>query len=226
MSRYIFLLVIGLVLLAGGLATAAPVTGAATLIGSNNATLHMTSAGGLTSWFEWGQNTNLLTWKSKNFTSTAGDNPIVVKGSPLNGNTVFYFRACDTTGCGAQLSFTTAAITPMPTTTFGNTYENLTESNFDLTILPLNIVAPYQWTLPGSLVAVMWALVFSTIFLGMWMSGRSTFIPAILGLMAGSFLWVNGVGMLNMPISPEMVDLGQGVVMASIAGLITMAMKR
>jgi hypothetical protein len=226
MKSFYLLLVIGLIVLTGGLATAAPTTNAATLVGTNNATLSMTSAGGLTSWFEWGQNTVLLTWKTPNFTSTAGANTVIVKGSPLNGNTIFYFRACDTTGCGAQLSFTTPAITPMPTTTLGNIYQNLTDSGFDLTFIPIDAVASYGWVLPGSLVSVMWALVFSTIFLGMWLSGRGTIIPAILGLMIGTFLWSGGVGQLNMPISPEMVDLGQGIVMASVAGVVVGIFKR
>jgi hypothetical protein len=226
MSRYAFLLIIGLVLLAGGLATAAPTTGAATLIGTNNATLHMTSAGGLPSWFEWGQNTDLLTWKSPNFTSTAGANSYLLKGSPLNGGARFYFRACDGTGCGTTLSFLTAAITPMPTTTFRNVYENLTESNFDLVLLPLNVVASYTWVLPGNLITILWALVFSTIFIGMWLSGRGALIPALVGLMVGSFLWSSGVGQLNMPISPEMVDLGMGIVIASIAGILLGVFKR
>jgi hypothetical protein len=226
-SEYLLFIIIGLVLVfTGGLATAAPTTGAATLVGTNNATLHMTSIGGVTSWFEWGQNTDLLTWKTPNFTSATGANAIVVKGSPLNGNSVFYFRACDDTGCGAQLSFTTPVITPMPTTTLGNIFQNLTESQFDLAFIPINAVASYGWVLPGSLVSVMWALVFSTIFLGLWLSGRNTFIPGLLGLMVGGFLWVNTIGVLNMPISPEFIELGQGLIMPAIAGTIVGIFKR
>jgi len=226
MSRYHFLLIIGLVLLAGGLATAAPTTGAATLVGTNNATLHMTSAGGIASWFEWGQNTDALTWTSPNFTSIAGANSYVVKGSPLNGDSTFYFRACDNTGCGNTLSFATPHITPMPTTTFKTVFTNLTESQFNLIFIPINAVAAYGWVLPGSLVTVMWGLVFSTIFVGMWLSGRGTLIPAILGLMVGAFLWSNGTGQLGMPIAAELVDLGMGIMVAAVAGILLGTFKR
>ena len=51
--------------------SALPTTGAATLIGTNNATLAATGVT-TTGWFEWGQYQNSLYWRTSNVTASAG----------------------------------------------------------------------------------------------------------------------------------------------------------
>ena len=65
------ILVIVVLILCVSVVSALPTTGAATLVGSNNATLHAT---GVTTegWFEWGSLQDYLYWKTPNITASAG----------------------------------------------------------------------------------------------------------------------------------------------------------
>jgi len=203
--------------------SALPTTGAATAVSSNNATLH--AAGATTPcWFVWGQQSDGETWKTPNQTAVAGVCTYTVKGSPLLGNTLFYFKACDSTGCGNELSFTTLTVTPIPTTTYGATFDNLTESGMDLTLVGINAVAPYSWLIPD-FAALVWGVMFGFIFIGMWLRGRDMLTPTVTGIIIGGFIFFGGQG-LNLGLPTQFVDLAQGLTYASIAGTVLIIIKK
>lgn len=227
-TRPSFLVMVMIVVLGSAMlvesATAIPTTGAATAVGSNNATLAMTGAG-TTCWFVWGQlPLTDQSWKTPNMTPAAGVCSYNLKGSPILASTVFYYRACDETGCGNTLSFTTAAVTPLPTTTYGATFDNLTENGMDITLVGVNSVAPYMWLVPG-FEALIFGLIFSAIFLGLWLRGRDVTVPMIVGFIIGSFIFVGNYG-LALGIPYEFAAMGQGLMYAAMAGVILAIIKK
>lgn len=206
------------------LAMAAPTTGAATLVGSNNVTVAMTGASG-TCWFEWGMQTgNNMTWRTPNATPSGGLWNTTIKGSPLIGSTLFYYRACDTSGCGSSSSFTTAAVTPIPTRTYGATFENLTSNNFDVTMLGGSTMIPYTWLVPG-FEALIWGLIWMGILIGLWLRGRDLGYLCGLGIIIGVLLFSPTYG-LNIGIPEEFATFGQGILYASIAGVLLSIIKK
>ena len=194
--------------------------------GNTSNSVNLASTGATTPcWFEWGQQPGYLSWKTPNGTA-ASCLLTTVKGSPLNGNTVFYYRICDTTGCGAELSFVTSSITPMPTTTYKVIFDNLTESGFDIQMLPNSVLQPYLWVLPDPMFRmVIFGLLFMGIFIGLWQSGRGMVIPVILGLLAGSSLLLPGVGLM-MGIPPEWNSISMSIVYAGLAGIAVYIFKK
>jgi hypothetical protein len=238
--KYKFLLLLVIIFICCGNALAIT-TDPATLVGSNNVTLngrciHLIDSEQV--WFEWGQNNASYSWRTPNITSTDwGFVPYSyrIHGSPLNGNVLYWYRMCHSiTGCGSNVSFVTASVTPMPTTTLGYIFENLTETQFDIMFIPKNLIAPYSdWIEPtgqensGLILSIVFGMIFFAIFAGMWMSGRSTFIPGMVGLIASGLLWgTGGAGGLGILIAPEFVAVAQGIMVASFAGVIMGMIKR
>ena len=209
-----------------GSVTAAPTTqvivGAAT---SNSATLSMGGVIVDPCWFEWGQLSGSLSWKTPNRTSAGGLSTYQLKGSPLNGNTKFYYRACDSTGCDpVEMSFTTLAVTPMPTTTYTEIFNNLTENGLDPQFMAMNAVAPYAWILPGFDMMI-WFLLFFAIFVGLVLTGRGMGIPVIMGLLSAGFIFSPIAG-LYLGIPPELQSVAQGVMYAALAGVVVGLIKK
>lgn len=204
----------------GGVCNAAPTTGAATLVGSNNVTVAMSGAA-TACWFEWGLLPGSgMTWDTPNRTPNGGLCNYTIKGSPLSGNQKFYYRACDVTGCGADAFFTTATVTAIPTPTYGSTFENLTENGFDVTMVGTGVMAPYMWLVP-SFEGLVWTLIFSALVIGIWLRSRDagyTVHPGIYLLVC--------IGGLGLSILPEFAAIGQGIAYASIAGLILSIIKK
>jgi len=199
---------------------AVPTTSAATLVGENTAFLEMTG-GTNPMFFEYGQKNGSLTWVTPN--SSAPN--YTVYGSPLLGGTTFYFRACDMTGCGNQLSFTTDPLTPQPQTTFGAGIDNITRSQFDIMVLAKESIGGYFWVAPGNLSVVIWGLLFFAIYIGLWIRERDVLVPTILGLISGTFIMWGDTG-LGLGIAPEFVSIAQGIAYASLAGIILGFIKR
>lgn len=210
--------------------SAVPTTTAATEIGNNNCTLHGTGATS-PAWFYWGQYTGKLYFKTTNRTPSGGLLNATVSHSPLYGSTTYYFKACDSTGCGSELTFTTLAVTPMPTNTMGQRMQTFMESeNFDVTKIPEVGFDPYSWALPtdppGFAVMLITGLMLFVIFYGQFVRGRNVAVPALVGGIALPFVLYGNQG-LNLGIPPEMAAIGQGIWYACLAGIIMVVfMKR
>jgi hypothetical protein len=113
----------------------------------------------------------------------------------------------------------------MPTTTFSTIFYNLTESGFDIQLLPWNAVQPYMWLLTPGFETIVWFMLFMAIYLGFWLGGRSLTIPSIVGLISGVFLWYGTSG-LQLGLPAGMASVAQGIMYASIAGMIVGILKK
>lgn len=196
-----------------------PTTSDAASVTSNSAYLAMTG-GTQPMWFEYGQTSGLLSWKTPNSSIPN----YTVYGSPLLGDTTFYFRACDATGCGAEKSFTTSALTPMTQTTFGASLDNITNSQFDIETMARESISGYFWLTP-TFPSIVWGLLFFGIYVGLWIRERDLVVPVILGLISGSFILYGDQG-LGLGIPVEFRALAQGVSYAALAGVLLTLMKR
>lgn len=201
------------------LVSAAPTTQAATLIGSNNATLNMVG-GTNPMWYEWGMQSSTLSWRTVN-SSIASQ---FVYGSPLLGDSIFYYRACDASGCGSILSFTTLSIPPQPQTTFSAGIDNITSSQYDIAVIAHESIQAYFWAVP-SFPTIVWALLFFGIYIGLWIRERDLVVPVILGLITGSFVMFNDAG-LQLGIPVEFQQIAQGLTYAALAGIMLSLIKR
>jgi len=111
----------------------------------------------------------------------------------------------------------TQTITPLPTTTFGNAFTNLSQSHFNLVFFPQDALAPYAWTTLGVL-SIPSFLIFLFIFLGMWLSNSNLRLASIVGLLfSGAFLFSGGIG-VSLPLVVQ--PIAYGALVASITGII------
>lgn len=202
-----------------GTVFALPTTTAATDVNSNGATLHMTG-GVAPMYYQFGGNSNTQIWYTPNSSSSNA----TIYGSPITGSTLYYFKACDATGCGNTLSFTTSAITPQPTTTFGAAFDNITKDPTDLDTVSGASIASYFWLTP-TFPSIVWAMIFMGIYLGLWLRERDLVVPVILGLITGSFVMFSDAG-LNLGIPVEFQAMAQGLTYAALAGIILSWVKR
>jgi hypothetical protein len=127
---------------------------------------------------------------------------------------------------GPYMTFTpTPFITPLPTTDFGAPFQNMTQSNFSMLYVPLDVLMPYAWPMVGYSLIIPFFLIFMFVFLAMWRSGQNIRIPTIIGILFGTMIFVSNAGLgLNMP--PELAAIGYGCLIASIAGLILSVFKK
>lgn len=205
-------------------ATAAPTTGAATDVGSNNATVFMSGAA-TTCWFQWGlQAGSAMTWKTPNQTPNGGLCNYTIRGSPIFGSHLWYYRACDVTGCGADGTFTTTAVTVLPTSTYGEIFQNLTENNFDVTFIGMWTVAPYAWVIP-TFPGLIWGLILTGLLIGLWLRGRDLGYVAIFGFIIAVAFFGGAYG-LGVDVDPVLVGFGQGILYAAIAGAVLSIIKK
>jgi hypothetical protein len=210
-------------------AMAVPTTGAATAIGDNNATLHATGAAGA-SWFVWGMYSGKLYLKTTNTTPSGGAIERTVWDFPIYPSTKYYFKACDTTGCGSELSFTTAALsvpTPQP---MGGALTNMTETHFDYAFMPRNIflaaTAPFQPDDEEFGFSVITTLMLFGIIVAMWFRGQGVFIPASVFLILG-FVFVGGdIYGIGPTALSDWVTIGYGLMAAGFAGIILSLFKK
>jgi hypothetical protein len=188
---------------------AAPVTDAATGVSNRAVTMNMHGAVGAC-WYEWGGTGNLL--YSTGYLSTCG--AYEQWGAPLLSSTVYDVRACDTTGCGNTVAFTTSAATVSNRTYYGTGVLTMMKSGMNVTQVMTVILEPYNNTIT---MPVTWGMLFLFIFLGLWIKPKDITIPLILALISGAAIW-SGTSALGIP--PEFADIGQGLMYAAVAGLV------
>lgn len=209
------LLVLWTVLMLGGPAGALPTTGAATGVTSNNANIPVTGITGTYVWVEWGQNPGGYAWITPNQTASAGSATVRIWGTPLLGHTKYYAVACDQSGCGNEISFTTLAVTPLPTTTYGQAMQNILYSHFNTTTIAGTLFESYSHVIPAS---IMWGFLFMGIIVGMWFRNKSTRLIGIVMMISSPFIISASTG-LHLGITLQMQALGQALLAAGLAGV-------
>lgn len=206
-------------------ASAAITTGAATAVGSNNATIACTGATG--QWFvQWGS-TNMVYWQSSN--QSAASTSYRIHESPMTGNTLLYYQCCDSLGCGNQLSFTTLPVTPIPVQTIGGLYENMTENGYDLPSIAANLIDPYVWNFTGNVdrgTTIIFMMLFSPIFIGVWLRSRSALVALLLGFISGGFILTLQSSNIGVSMPPEVVAIAQAMVYIAFAGSVLYVLHR
>jgi hypothetical protein len=199
----------------GAAALALPTTGVPTMVGSNNATIPVTGVTGTEAWVVWGQNPGGECWNTPNYTPVAGSVDITIAGAPLLGNTLYYATACDSTGCGNEVSFTTVPITPISVIQYGAGYRNLTATRFNLVLVGGTLFQAYTNIMPAS---VAFGLLFGAITIGMWQRTKSVRLISILMMIASPFIVLSGAGlMLGVPLIEQ--SLGQVLLACGFAGI-------
>jgi len=226
MNPHTKILTIVAILLLVGIVSGVPLTGAATSVGSNNASIACTGSAG-DWWVQWGMTQNVYWTSNKQPNSTA---IYRIHESPLVGNTLFYYQCCDSTGCGNLLTFTTVAVTPLPTQTIGSVYENMTESGYDFPSMAVHLIDPYIWGGIGAEktpVTIVFMLIFSPVFIGVWLRSRSALVALLLGFITGGFiLTVNANNQLGISMPAEIVGIAQAMVYIAFAGSVLYILHR
>ena len=205
-----------------GIASAVPTTSSATSVGNNNVTMNGYGVSpGSTGWFQFGMRSGYAYAHTKNLTANeSGSITYTMRGTPLFGCTSYYYRACDPTGCGAEVSFITLAVTPLPTVTFGSFIENVTENQFDPGNLIWNSIQLYVPPDTGGLgLTIFFSLFLSMIFVGIWLRTRGTMVATALGVICIG-LFVGMATGLQWGMAPEFVAAAQALLYVSFAGII------
>lgn len=195
--------------------SAAPTGGAASAITSNNFTIAVTGSDGGDVWIAWGTVAGAHPWASGYQT---GDGSLTVYGAPIIGGSTVYYVACDSTGCDAnEQTLNIPAITPIPTTTFGAGYKNMSARHFAIDSIAPNILPGYFAT--GISATLLWGIMFFFILFGFFFRTRSVRLVLILGFLMSVFILTPSAGlMLGAPLMFQYV--AQGLMAAAIAGVL------
>ena len=210
MRRLVFALIAFCLIV--GFVSAVPTTGAVTGLSNRQATFSATGGSG-SGWFEWGIfSGGPYYWSTPNQT-VSGAFTDTQYGPPMMTSTTYYVRACDSTGCGGDVSFSVPSATMVNITSFGTGVITIWRSGFNVSqTLPV-IIAPYQNTIGAPLT---WGLLFFFIFAGLWLRPKDIFLPCVLAMVAGGAIWL-GPNALGVPA--EFADVGQGLMYAAVAGI-------
>jgi hypothetical protein len=207
---------------------AVPTINPASAIGNNNFTLSATGCTG-DCWFEYGIIPNSLVIWSSVYTPTGGSITSTEQSAPIEPSMTYYAAACDSTGCGNIVSFTTLEFTPLPVSTLGAAVSNMTRSKFNILYLPNDILVPYTWLFPQSQAAmaitIIFGIIFFFIYVGLWLRQRGVVGPVIIGLLTSSSIMFSNRG-LNLGIPVEFQAIAQALLYASLAGLFISLLKR
>lgn len=205
-----------------GIVSAIPNTGVATGITSNGFNSTLTGVTGTDCWIEWGDFPAGENWATPNATAVAGTVDIPVLGSPIYGGESVYYTGCDLTGCGNEQRVTIAAITPMPTTTFGKPLTNITRSRWDIQVIMFSLLSGYTTVTPST---VLFGIAFLFLMIGIWMRTKSVRLIAVLGIIISPFIMYTSSGlMLGMPSIGQAV--AQGLLAAGLAGVLFSFMRK
>jgi len=201
--------------------SALPTSGAPTAITSNNVTIPVTGASGPT-FVEYGLVSGSYNWWSNNWTPVGGSVSVVVFGAPFIGGYTYYAKACDSTGCSNQVSFTMAAITPVPTQGYDVGANTLVASHFSITLLPAALLAAYTVNIPAT---IFFAIIIGFLTIGIWRRTKSVRLVGILYMILGPLIMSGGVGLyIGMPLF--MQSLGAVLFAAGMAGILLSFVKK
>lgn len=201
---------------------ALPTTGDATLISPNNFTVPVTGAADFAVVI-WGQSAGNNNWISNNYTLTGGSADVMVFGAPLIGNRTVYFRACDSTGCGAEKTVDIPNATPLPVPTFGDPMRRIIASHFAFQ----NITAemPNALTTTGAPVMIFFGVIYIAFLVGLWLRTRTVRLSLMMLFLTAPFIISPSVGLyLGIPASLAYVILQ--LAGAMLAGVVFMFVKK
>ena len=219
-TKLLTLLTLTVMLLLIGAVQAVPTVGAASGVTSNSFNVTMTGSDGGDTWVAWGQATGQNNWASATQT---GDGVFYVYGAPIIGGTTVYYKGCDSTGCGNELTAPIPAITPLPTPTFGKIFTNLTAQHFAMTSIPAALVAAYVATQVS--ITIFAGILFFFVFFGFWFRTKSVRLALVLGLLMAVFIITPTAGlMLGAPVLFQLC--AQGFMAAAIAGVLVSFMRK
>lgn len=219
-----FALLICLYFALGGLAAAVPVTDAVTGVGPATATFHLHSSP-FDCWFQWGTSTGNMIYRTPNESSCASG-AYTQTNAPLLTSTTYYVKGCDYTGCGSAVSFTTSAANRTPQTHYGDGFSNITKSGFNVTTSFVEILRPYTdpiGSTGASGLSIVVGLLLFFVFSGYWLQGKDVTISVITATIAGGAFWL---GASSVGVPAEFLDIGQGVMIAGLAGMFFAIFKR
>jgi hypothetical protein len=190
------------------------------LPGSNNFTVAITASDGGDVWVVWGGMPGNELFGSQVQT---GDCTLTVYGAPLIGGQAIWYKSCDSTGCDpVEQTLVIPAITPIPVSTFGNAYRNLTARHFALDSIALNILPGYTAT--GITPTLLWGIMFFFIFWGFFFRTKSVRMVVILGILMATFIAVPLIGSSAGPLGfaiPSLFEyIAQGFLAVAIAGIL------
>jgi len=212
------------------LALAIPSGTSATDVSNNNVTFSANGFDPAGGWFEYGMSSaTLVVWTTEQI-PTGGVITWTEYGSPLTSGETYYVAGCDASGCDpSPATFTLLAATPLPNTTFGYLITNATQNKFDvIKMMPL-ILLPYAWLFPQSAVplgiSIVTALVLFAIYYGLAVRTRGVAVPVIMGVIGAPYLLYANHGM-NLGIPVEFQGIAQGILYASLAGIILVILRK
>jgi hypothetical protein len=200
------------------IASAVPTTSAATMVGNNNFTMNGAGATGGVGWFQWSMKPGLEYAHTPNITTAGGSYSYILSDSPVWGSTAYYYKACDVTGCGSEVSLTTTAVTPIPVPNYDAYAQNMTENHLN----PMN----WLWNVTQPFIAVsgdtiFYGLIFAMLLIGMWLRTHGTATATIFGMMFVA-LFTASAGGLAIGMPPEFLAVGQALLYVSLTGAIVM----
>jgi hypothetical protein len=207
------ILFIALLLLVG-IVCAAPTTQAVTDITAGKVTFSATGGAG-EGWFKWGtQNGYNYFWATPN-QSVSGAFTDYQEGIPMLSGRTYHVVACDSTVCGNDVSFVVPPATTLAQTNYSAGTIVIMRSGLNLTkSLPI-MVTP----LTSQLGFWTWALLFFFIFSGWWLRQGDITIPMMISIVFGFTIWGAGAIGAGMGIPPDVMNIGIGLIIASVAGL-------
>jgi hypothetical protein len=210
------LAVLLLSILAVSFVQATPTTHPATNIGTNNFTFNGNGASGTVGWFVWGMDTGAAWAHTPNVTAGSGLINYTMKGTPVFGSTKYYYKACDITGCGSEVSFTTVVVTPLPQVINGDIVQNMTENQFDAGNMVWNSLQVYIQVTGAT---IFYGFIFALVFVGLWLRTRGTAVAQIFGMICVGLFASTAVG-LQLGLPPEFLAVGQALLYLSLTGAI------
>lgn len=209
-------------------ASGVPSSTAVSAIGNNNVTFTADAGAQSTAWFQYGMSAATLNvWTPDQ--SVGGSYSWMETGSPLTSSETYWVAGCDSDGCDTPVTFTMLAATPLPVTTYGYLITNATRNKFNPLIFVSNLILPYAWLFPSSAkglgISIVTAIVLFALYYGYAVRTRGVAIPVTIGIISAPYLLYQNQG-LNLGIPVEFQAIAQGILYASLAGIVLIILKK
>jgi len=112
----------------------------------------------------------------------------------------------------------TPVITPVPTTTYSVIMDNITDTKFNLVLLPGSVMTPYGFLTLG-IMSIPYFLIFFAYFISLWIGHGNLKMASVVGILFSTMFLIT-TGGLGIGFPPEVAPLIFGALSASISGYI------